>query len=29
MSEHKYHIGQAVEFFPQRGVELGFTGDRG
>ena len=21
MSEHKYHVGQAVEFFPQRGVE--------
>ena len=21
MSAHKYYIGQAVEFFPQRGVE--------
>jgi hypothetical protein len=21
MSEHKYRIGQAVEFFPERGVE--------
>jgi hypothetical protein len=21
MSEHKYYVGQAVEFFPQRGVE--------
>src|SRR5690349_4832638 len=21
MSEHKYHVGQAVEFFPQRGIE--------
>jgi len=21
MSEHKYHVGQAVEFFPQRGAE--------
>jgi hypothetical protein len=21
MSAHKYHIGQAVEFFPERGVE--------
>jgi hypothetical protein len=21
MSEHKYRIGQAVKFFPQRGVE--------
>lgn len=21
MSEHKYHVGQAVEFFPERGVE--------
>jgi hypothetical protein len=22
MSEHKYHVGQGVEFFPRRGVEL-------
>jgi hypothetical protein len=21
MSEHKYRVGQAVEFFPERGVE--------